>query len=161
MLIRRESDILAARERGRALAAEAGFALGDQVVIASAISEVGRNIMQYAGEGVIELALHRRGDAAGIVIVAWDRGPGIPDIPLALQDGYSTDGDRYGLGLPGVRRVMDDFAIQSTLGNGTRVTMTKWSAPRWYSAPTVPIQKGGHPSAPQAARSLVSRRAAR
>ena len=121
-----ERDILAARHQARALAHDAGFGLADLAIIATAISELGQNALRYAKGGDLDIEIvHDRG-RRGIVIVASDRGPGIPDVELALRDGYSTSGS-LGLGLPGVRRLMDEFEIASELGRGTRVIVKKWS----------------------------------
>ena len=95
-------------------------------MVATAISEVARNIVEYAREGEIVLSVLRNGDRHGIVVVASDRGPGIPDVDLAMQDGYST-GHSLGLGLPGARRLMDEFDIDSEISRGTTVTMKKWT----------------------------------
>ncbi len=118
-------DVVTARQRGRELAAEAGFSSGDQTVIAAAISEIARNILMYAKRGEITLNVVANGDRQGVVVIARDQGPGIPDVGRALQDGYSTSGG-LGLGLPGAKRLMDDFDVASTTGQGTTVTMTKW-----------------------------------
>jgi len=118
-------DIVSARQKGRELAAQAGFSEGDQTVIAAAISEIARNIVMYAKRGEITLSLLADGDRAGLKVVAIDQGPGITDIPRALQDGYSTSGG-LGLGLPGARRLMDEFDVHSRPGTGTTVTMKKW-----------------------------------
>ena len=123
--IRADVDIITARQRGRTLAAELGFQKTDLALIATAISELARNILTYAGEGEIELALDHRMGRGAIVVVARDRGPGIGDIALALQDGYSTSGS-LGIGLPGVRRLMDEFELSSAKGAGTTVRATKW-----------------------------------
>ncbi len=120
-----ESDIVLARQAGRALAARLGFSATDMTLIATAISEVARNIIQYAKRGEITLRVVQRGGLEGILIVARDEGAGIADIALAMQDGYST-GRSLGLGLPGARRLMDDFEINSVVGSGTTVTMRKW-----------------------------------
>jgi serine/threonine-protein kinase RsbT len=118
-------DVVSARQRGRELAAETGFSSGDQTVIAAAISEIARNILMYAKRGEIVLRVVMNGDQDGLVVVARDQGPGIPDVPRALQDGYSTSGG-LGLGLPGARRLMDEFEIVSGPGKGTTITMKKW-----------------------------------
>ena len=120
-----EADILSARQRGRELARTAGFSVGDQTVIASAISEIARNIVLYARRGEIRFQVADDGDRCTLVIVASDRGPGIGDVELALQEGYSTSGG-LGLGLPGARRLMDEFEIDSARGRGTTITMKKW-----------------------------------
>ena len=118
-------DVVTARQQGRSVAANAGFSSGDQTVIAAAISELARNILMYARRGEIALKLVTNGDRQGVVIVARDQGPGIPDVARALQDGYSTSGG-LGLGLPGARRLMDEFDVSSVVGKGTTVTMKKW-----------------------------------
>jgi serine/threonine-protein kinase RsbT len=118
-------DVVTARQRGRELAAHAGFSSGDQTVIAAAISEIARNILNYAKRGEVLLSVETNGDKQGVVIVARDQGPGIPDVDRALEDGHSTSGG-LGLGLPGARRLMDDFNISSKVGQGTTVTMKKW-----------------------------------
>jgi serine/threonine-protein kinase RsbT len=125
MPIRSDTDIVAARQHGRALAAQVGFTGSDLTLIATAISEVARNIISYATQGEIVLRLVQQGGRRGIVIIAQDKGPGIPDIALAMQDGYST-GKSLGLGLPGAKRLMDAFEIVSPVGTGTTVTMKKW-----------------------------------
>jgi serine/threonine-protein kinase RsbT len=121
------ADIVTARQRGRELAAVLGFSRSDQTVIATAISELARNILEYATLGDIAVAGAQRGSRTGIVIVARDSGPGIPDVGQALLDGYST-GRGLGIGLPGVRRLMDEFEIVSETGKGTCVTARKWLA---------------------------------
>lgn len=118
-------DVVQARQHGRALAAEAGFSVGDQTVIAAAISEIARNILMYAKRGEIAFSVESNGDRAGVVVVASDHGPGIRDIERAMEDGYSTSGG-LGLGLPGARRLMDEFDVKSVVGQGTTVTMKKW-----------------------------------
>lgn len=94
-------------------------------MLAAAISEVARNIVTYAGKGEIILRTEEASSRRGITVIARDHGPGIEDIELALQDGYSTSGG-FGLGLPGVRRLVDEFEIASEPGKGTTVTLTKW-----------------------------------
>jgi serine/threonine-protein kinase RsbT len=122
-----EADIVTARQLGRQLAADNGFSSTDQTLIATAISEVARNIIEYARRGEIVLsALEQRG-RRGVKVIARDDGPGIADTELAMRDGYST-GNSLGLGLPGAKRLMDDFELASTLGKGTTVTMKKWTA---------------------------------
>lgn len=119
------ADIVTARQRGRALAAALGFAGSDLTVIATAISELARNIIEYAATGEIVLSQDDADGRPGIVIVARDEGPGIPDVSRALSAGFST-GPGLGLGLPGVRRLMDDFQITSESGRGTTVSVRKW-----------------------------------
>lgn len=123
--IDRDVDIVTARQIGRELAVQAGFSGSDLTLIATAISEVARNIVVYAERGEILLQLARDQGRMGIEVIALDNGPGIPDIDQAMQDGFST-GRSLGLGLPGARRLMDDFHIVSEVGKGTTVTMRKW-----------------------------------
>jgi serine/threonine-protein kinase RsbT len=127
--IHAEPDIVTARRTGRELAEAIGFSGTDLTLIATAISELSRNIVRYAGHGEMlfwhEQALGR----ASLVVQARDKGPGIPDLQLAMQDGYST-GRGLGLGLPGARRLMDEFDIQSEMGKGTVVTLKKWKDKR-------------------------------
>lgn len=122
--IKQGGDIITARQQGRALATRLGFSSADQTLIATAISEMARNILVYAKTGEIILRPQQDG-RAGIVIIARDEGPGIADINRALQDGYSTSGS-LGMGLPGTKRIMDEFSIVSEVGGGTTVTMKKW-----------------------------------
>jgi serine/threonine-protein kinase RsbT len=123
--IRSDSDIVTARQLGRELAAELDFSTTDVALLTTAISELARNILTYAGTGEILIRTTTRGSRRGIVVVANDEGPGIPDLGLALQDGYSTSRG-LGLGLPGVRRLMDEFELESAPGDGTTVTAIKW-----------------------------------
>jgi serine/threonine-protein kinase RsbT len=125
VVILSDQDIVAARQQGRALASRLGFSASDATLIATAISELARNIVSYAREGQILLQEVRDTSREGILIVAADSGPGIPDVHQALRDGFSTSGS-FGLGLPGVRRLMDEFVIDSQLGRGTIVTVKKW-----------------------------------
>jgi serine/threonine-protein kinase RsbT len=120
-----EADIVTARQKGRELAAAIGFSGIDLTLIALAISEIARNIVSYAVRGEILFAAVDDGARRGIMIIGRDDGPGIPDIQLAMRDGYST-ANSLGVGLPGAKRVMDDFEIASKVGNGTTVTMRKW-----------------------------------
>ena len=123
--IHSDADIVTARQQGRALAQKIGFIGSDLTVIATAISELGRNILKYAGSGEIRLGVACLGSKRGIQVVARDEGPGIADIELAMQDAYSTS-NSLGLGLPGTRRLMDEFHISSVVGQGTTVTAKKW-----------------------------------
>jgi serine/threonine-protein kinase RsbT len=124
--IESRADIIAARERGRALALQAGFSFCDSTLITTAISEITRNILEHATRGELILSLLENGSGKGVKIIASDRGPGIEDIPRVMQDGFSTCLG-LGIGLPGTRRLMDEFEISSSLGNGTTVTMEKWT----------------------------------
>lgn len=123
--IKSDRDILRARQCGRELGERAGFIATDLTLIATAISELARNIVLYAGEGSIELRLIAEERRRGVTIVARDRGPGIADVEKAMQDGFTTSGG-LGLGLPGVRRLVDDFEIVSRHGVGTTVRISKW-----------------------------------
>ena len=123
--ITREADIVTARQAGRELAAQLGFKGSDLALIATAISEIARNIIVYAIQGRIDLAVLQDGQRRGISVLARDDGPGIADVEQAMRDGFSTGGS-LGLGLPGARRLMDDFEIESKLGMGTTVRMRKW-----------------------------------
>ena len=127
VLVDIESDrsIVEARQRGRELASHAGFTFTDLAIIATAISELARNVLSYAGRGQIAVRLIDDGTRRGIAIESTDDGPGIANLQLAMQDGYSTSGS-LGLGLPGVRRLMDEFEIKSEVGQGTTVTAKKW-----------------------------------
>jgi serine/threonine-protein kinase RsbT len=118
-------DIVAARQKGRALAGRLGFSSGDATMVATAISELARNIVLYAVRGEVVFSLESNSEGAILVITARDEGDGIADVRQAMQDGYSTSG-RLGVGLPGVKRLMDEFAISSTVGRGTVVVVKKW-----------------------------------
>ena len=121
-----DADIVLARQEGRQVASVLTFSPSDLTVIAAAISEVARNIYAYAGSGEIEISLVERNGRRGVQVIARDRGPGIADVELALQDGYSTSGS-LGLGLPGVRRLMDEFEVSSPPEGGTTVIARKWA----------------------------------
>ena len=123
--IERDDDVVVARSKARELAAGLGFTGTDLTLLATAISEIARNITTYAHRGELCITAVRRGTRHGVKVVASDEGPGIPDVELALRDGY-TSGRGLGLGLPGARRLMDEFEIDTEVGRGTRVTMLKW-----------------------------------
>lgn len=123
--IEREEDVVIARQKGRELAAETGFSNTDRTIIALAISEIARNIVSYAHRGEVRICQLNDGIRSGIMIVAEDEGPGIPDIELAMRDGYST-AKSLGVGLPGTKRIMDEFELKSIVGTGTTVRMKKW-----------------------------------
>ncbi len=120
-----EADIVTARQKGRSLAVELGFQGADLTLIATAISEVSRNIVEYAERGEIILQPTNHGNRRGLSIVARDGGPGIPDVAQAMQYGYSSRRG-LGVGLPGAKLLMDDFEIVSKVGVGTTITMKKW-----------------------------------
>ncbi|NHM33169.1 anti-sigma regulatory factor [Neobacillus terrae] len=120
-----EWDIVAARQLGRNVAKELGFGTVDQARITTAISELARNIYLYAGQGQICIEKIYDGGKAGLKIIAADNGPGINDIRQVMEDGFSTSGG-LGAGLPGVKRLMDEFDIDSSPGSGTDIIATKW-----------------------------------
>lgn len=124
-----DADVVLARQTGRDLAAELGFTSTDGTVIATAISEVTRNIVKFAGTGEVRIGRLVEPDRCGLLVVARDAGPGIADVGLALSDGHSTYGG-LGLGLPGCRRLMDEFVLESQPAQGTTVTMRKWRSTR-------------------------------
>jgi serine/threonine-protein kinase RsbT len=127
--IQGESDIVAARQRARELARELGFSLVDQSRIATAMSELARNVVRYATDGRGEASIRSvdrpEVESVGIEIVVSDEGPGIQDIDLALKEGF-TSSHGLGLGLSGTKRLMDEFEIESGPGRGTVVTVRKW-----------------------------------
>jgi len=123
--IKSDQDIVLARQKGRAMAIELGFSSGEATLIATTISELARNIISYAGEGQILLKAVQGTKRTGLSVTAADEGPGIPDIQQAMRDGFSTSGS-LGIGLPGVRRLMDEFEITSQPNRGTTVTVKKW-----------------------------------
>lgn len=124
--VKQEWDIVSARQMGRHLAKELGFGVVDQARIATAISELARNIYLYASEGIIEVQpVQSDSGKSGMTIIARDQGPGIEDIRQVMQDGFTTSGG-LGAGLPGVKRLMDEFTIDSSYGEGTEVIGTKW-----------------------------------
>jgi serine/threonine-protein kinase RsbT len=123
--IQSDKNIVGARQEGRALALTLGFSETDATLIATAISELARNIVSYARNGEIRMSKLNNSGRPGIVVIAKDNGPGIPNIRLALQNGFSTSGS-LGLGLPGVKRLVDEFEIISNVNQGTTVTIKKW-----------------------------------
>ena len=123
--IRNEWDIVAARQMGRNVAKELGFGTVDQARITTAISELARNIYLYAGTGQICLEELSEYNKVGLRIIAHDNGPGISNIRQVMEDGYSTSGG-LGAGLPGVKRLMDNFQIDSSVGEGTQIEAVKW-----------------------------------
>ena len=123
--IKADSDLVVARAEGRAMAERLGFPRPDPTLIATAISEVARNIVVHVGHGEIVLKPFEEADRYGLVVIASDDGPGIRDVEAAIRDDYSGTGG-LGLGLPGARRLMDDFEIVSDADTGTTVTMKKW-----------------------------------
>jgi serine/threonine-protein kinase RsbT len=125
LLIAGELDIMKARQEVRAQAQAHGFTLVDQTRITTAVSELVRNIVKYAVKGNIDIETIENGTRKGLRIVCRDEGPGIPDIELAMKEGYTT-GKGLGYGLPGTKRLVDEFDLWSEVGKGTRVTIIKW-----------------------------------
>jgi serine/threonine-protein kinase RsbT len=123
--IEHEGDIVTARQKGRELAAATGLSPTEQTLIATAISEVARNIVVYATRGEVILARLDQNGRRGVLVVARDDGPGIVNPDLAMRDGYSTS-KSLGMGLPGAKRLMDEFELSSMVGKGTTITMKKW-----------------------------------
>jgi serine/threonine-protein kinase RsbT len=124
--IRTDADVVTARQEARSMGADLGFSSTDLTLLATAISEVARNITAYAGEGEVALRVLNDGGRQGIEVVASDDGPGIVDVELAMQDGYTT-GNGLGLGLPGTRRLVDEFELRTEPGSGTSVRLVKWT----------------------------------
>jgi serine/threonine-protein kinase RsbT len=120
-----DADLIPARAEGRALALAVGFSRTDATLIATAISEIARNIVVHVGRGEMLMRPVYEDKRCGIVVIARDAGPGIRDVEAALGHGYTGRGG-LGLGLPGARRLMDEFHIDTNSGTGTTVTMTKW-----------------------------------
>jgi serine/threonine-protein kinase RsbT len=127
VMVRLESEegLIEARRQCRALAQRVGFPEADRALIAAIVAELGRNILLYASPGEIGISVVEADRRIGLRIAARDTGPGIADIGRAMRDGYSSAG-RLGIGLPGVRRLADDFEIASALGRGTAVIVRKW-----------------------------------
>jgi len=122
-----DTDIVEARAAARSVASRVGFTETDLVLIASAVSEIARNIVEYTKGGEVILSVIHNHSRLGLQVIARDQGPGISDLSLAMKDGYSTSRS-LGLGLPGSRRLMDEFRVESALASGTTVTMRKWLA---------------------------------
>ncbi len=123
--IRTDADVVAARQAVRARAVELRFSLVDQTKIVTAASELARNTLVYGGGGSMRLEVVEKPPRTGLRMVFEDTGPGIPDVEQALRDGFTTGGG-LGLGLGGSRRLLDEMEIQSSAGQGTRITGTKW-----------------------------------
>lgn len=124
-VIRSDSDVVAARQAVRARAVELRFSLVDQTKLVTAASELARNTLVYGGGGTMTLEVLERAPRVGLRVVFEDQGPGIPNVEQALRDGF-TSGGGLGLGLGGSRRLVDEFEIESAVGQGTRITATKW-----------------------------------
>jgi serine/threonine-protein kinase RsbT len=123
--IHSSADVVSVRQAARALAERVGFSLVDQTKLVTAASELARNTIDYGGGGSVRLELVENGVRRGVRLTFEDQGPGIPDIQTALKDGY-TSGNGLGLGLGGARRLVNDFTIESSPGQGTRVMIARW-----------------------------------
>ena len=121
-----DADVVKVRQAVRALAVQAQLSLVDQTKVVTAASELARNTLTYGGGGTATIAVVDDGRRRGVRALFSDSGPGIADVPTALRDGYST-GSGLGLGLSGTRRLVDEFDLETTVGAGTRITMTKWA----------------------------------
>jgi serine/threonine-protein kinase RsbT len=125
MSILREIDVIPFRNRLKESAMKIGMGLVNQTKIITAASELARNMLKYGGGGVVVMEIINKGRENGIRLIFSDKGPGIADIALAMKDGYST-GKSLGLGLPGTKRLVSEFSIESQVGKGTTVTVIKW-----------------------------------
>jgi len=125
VVIARDGDIVTARQMGRELAVARGFSTTEQTLIATAISEIARNIVEYADHGEMVLSPVELNGRPGLMVVAVDQGPGIEDPARAMRAGYSTR-KSLGMGLPGAKRLMDEFELETEVGHGTTITMKKW-----------------------------------
>jgi serine/threonine-protein kinase RsbT len=123
--IRVSEDVVRVRQEVRARAVGIGFGLVDQTKIVTAASELARNTLDYGGGGVVQIEVLQNGSRKGVRLIFEDQGPGIPDINLALTDGYTT-GRGLGLGLSGSKRLSNEFEIRSVVGKGTRVSIARW-----------------------------------
>jgi serine/threonine-protein kinase RsbT len=125
MELRSSEDIVLVRQAVRKMAVGLGFGLVDQTKVVTASSELARNMINYAGGGTVLLEVVQNDRRSGLRLVFEDQGPGIPDIELALKDGY-TSGQGMGLGLGGAKRLSHEFEIQSKVGEGTRISILRW-----------------------------------
>lgn len=133
MLIRDDSDLVVARRHVRTLGRATALSAAAVERLATAVTEIARNIVVHAGHGHLSFRTVRKAGKSGIAVVAQDGGPGIPDVDRAMNDGYSS-GRGLGLGLPSAKRLVDEFAIESVVEGGTKVTLCQWSAPRGHEA---------------------------
>ena len=144
--IRSDQDMVEARARSRRLADDLGFSRTDATLIATAISEIARNILVHAGRGEISMRPLCEDTRYGLVVIARDSGPGIRDVHRAVESGFASRGG-LGMGLPGARRLMDEFDVESEPGEGTTVTMTKWRVPDDLERLREKrLRRAGHPS---------------
>ncbi|MFF4185318.1 anti-sigma regulatory factor [Streptomyces sp. NPDC001691] len=128
LTLRTDEDLLTARHAVRAATVKAGFGIIDQTRVVTAASELARNAYVHGGGGTLTIDYPRRGTRTGLRLTISDRGPGIPDVEAALADGFTT-GAGLGHGLGGARRLMDDFEVHTTVGEGTTVIATRWTGP--------------------------------
>lgn len=125
MVIQSSGDVVLVRQTVRQFAVEIGFSLVDQTKIVTAASELARNTLDYGGGGTVKLETLQEGRRRGLKLTFADRGPGIPDIDLALKDGFTT-GCGLGMGLGGAKRLVNEFEIQSAVGEGTQIAIVRW-----------------------------------
>jgi serine/threonine-protein kinase RsbT len=125
LLVCTDSDVVLVRQRVRSRASEQGFSLVDQTKVVTAASELARNVLIHGGGGCVRIAVLNNGSRKGLKLTFEDQGPGIPDVSLAMRDGFSTGGG-LDLGLSGARRLSSEFEISSKVGEGTRVTISRW-----------------------------------
>lgn len=123
--VRADADVVVVRQHVRTRAVELGFSLVDQTKVVTAASELARNILVHGGGGEVHLQVLNNGSRRGLKLTFQDRGPGIPDVSLAMRDGFSTSGG-LGLGLSGAKRLSNEFEIATAVGEGTRITITRW-----------------------------------
>src|SRR5215469_6577905 len=123
--VRSSDDVVRVRQTVRARAIEAGFGIVDQTKLVTAASEIARNTVDYGGGGTLRIEVVREGARRGVHLTFCDNGPGIPDIKVAMADGYTTGGG-LGLGLRGAKRLSNEFSIESAPGKGTTVTLARW-----------------------------------
>jgi serine/threonine-protein kinase RsbT len=123
--IETSTDIVRVRRKVREIATTLGFSITDVARIVTAASELARNIVQFAGSGVMQWTILRRNELIGIQLIFVDKGPGIPDVELAMREGYSS-GNGLGMGLPGVKKLMDEMEVKSKIGKGTKIKIIKW-----------------------------------
>ena len=124
--IENNMDLVKARQTIRAIALELDYGIVNQTKLVTAVSELTRNVLLYAGKGEINIELIEADTKKGLRITVTDEGPGIPDVDLAITDGFST-GKGLGKGLGGTKKLMDDFSIQTEVGKGTEVVIVKWT----------------------------------
>lgn len=123
--IEREPDVILFRNRSKEMAVKIGMSMVGQTKLLTAASELLRNMLRYGGGGVALIEVVTRNNIKGVRLTFADKGPGIPDIKMAMQDGYST-GRSLGMGLPGAKRLSNEFDLKSEPGKGTTVTITRW-----------------------------------